>query len=171
MEKQHFSSASAAQIDLVWQEITPEKRGTLAEPIAISISMHGQGLLSPTADDHFTGGSKAEDTDEYTTVVRGIHLGGKMFKYQKIILKVIERYPDEFYRWVLNKREWRVVHDQNEDSAIKEERKLDRGWMKPYRVIVPSMNSTIVKAYGHFPECQESEKRLVDTLLENGRNL
>jgi hypothetical protein len=45
MEKQHFSSASADQIDLVWQEITPEKRGTLAEPIAISISMHGQGLL------------------------------------------------------------------------------------------------------------------------------
>jgi hypothetical protein len=94
-----------------------------------------------------------------------------MFKYQRLILKVIERYPDEFYRWVLNKSEWRVVHDQNEDTAFKEERKLDRGWMKPYRMIVPSMNNTIVKVYGHFPECRESEKRLVDTLLENGRNL
>jgi len=47
-----------------------------------------------------------------------------MFKYQRLILKVIERYPDEFYRWVLNKSEWRVVHDQNEDTTFKEKKSL-----------------------------------------------
>jgi len=44
MEKKHFSSFEADKIDQVWQELTHQK-GIMTESIAISISMHGQGLL------------------------------------------------------------------------------------------------------------------------------